>query len=81
MFKFFNKENKSQNRDLVCVQNQNKENLEDFILVLEQIQETNNEIKTSRCSSFKNYKMKQQLINNIVALAIEKTEEKIKELG
>lgn len=80
MFKF-KKQNNNKNQLLDYVQNQNKENLEDFILILKQIQEANN-IKTSgKGSFFKNYKEKQLHIDNIVSLAIEKTEEKIMELG
>ena len=63
------------------IKKENKENLEDFILILKQIQEANNEPTSGKGSFFKNYKQKQLRIDNIVALALERTEEKIMELG
>lgn len=81
MFKFFKKETEARKRSLEYIQNQRKENLEDFILILKQIQEANNKHTTGKGSFFKNYKEKQLLVDNIVELAIEKTEEKIMELG
>lgn len=80
MFKF-KKQDKSKNKILDYMRNQNKENLEDFILILKQIQETNNMQTKGKGSFFKDYKEKQRLIDNIVTLSIEKTQEKIMELG
>lgn len=79
MFKFFKKESKTSNA-LDYAQSKSKENLEDFILILKQIQEANN-YKTSRQGAFtKDSKERHQLIDNITTLAIEKTQEKIMEL-
>lgn len=75
------KQTKSRDKLLDYLKNQNKENLEDFILILKQIQETNNMQTKGKGSFFKNYKEKQRLIDNIISLSIEKTQEKIMELG
>lgn len=80
MFKFFKKETKTSNA-LDYAQSKRKENLEDFILILKQIQEANNRKTSGKGSFFKDYAEKQKLIDNITTLAIEKTEEKIMELG
>ncbi len=80
MFKF-KKSKKEQNKPIEIVRDRQKENLEDFILILKQIQEANNQSTSGKGSFFKNYKEKQLLVDNIITLAIEKTEEKIMELG
>ena len=80
MFNFFKKKSKT-SRALEYVQNKRKEDLEDFILILNQIQESNH-YKTNRQGAFtQDAKERCQLIDNLTALAIEKTQEKIMELG
>ena len=58
----------------------NKEDLEDFILILRQIQEINNQKTTGKGSVLKNYTYKKNGIENTTQLAIEKYAKKIKEL-
>lgn len=58
----------------------NKEDLEDFILILRQIQEINNQKTTGKGSVLKNYTYKKNGIENVAELAIEKYTKKIEEL-
>ena len=58
----------------------NKEDLEDFILILRQIQEINNQKTTGKGSVLKNYTYKKNGIENTTQLAIEKYTKKIEEL-
>lgn len=62
------------------IKKENKENLEDFILILKQIQDANTMKTKGRGSFFGTYKERQTLIDNLVSLAIERTQEKIMEL-
>lgn len=73
----FNSFKKNKNNQLY----KDKENLEDFILILKQIQEANNQKTLGKGSFFKNYKEKQTLIDNITTLSIEAINKKIMELG
>ena len=59
----------------------NKEVCENFILILQQIQEENNKKTAGKGSFFKNYKEKQLHIDNMISLAIENIQQKVKELG
>ena len=58
----------------------NKEDLEDFILILRQIQKINNQKTTGKGSVLKNYTYKKNGIENTTQLAIEKYTKKIEEL-
>lgn len=71
------KESDSRKRSIDFLQTQNKENLEDFILILEQIQELNNEKAAGKGSFFKNYKQKQINIDNAISLALESIKKKL----
>lgn len=57
-----------------------KEDLEDFILILKQIQEINNQKTLGKGSVLKNYTNKKNGIENATQLAIEKYTKKIEEL-
>ena len=57
-----------------------KEEIEDFILILKQIQEINNQKTLGKGSVLKNYTYKKNGIENVVELAIEKYTKKIEEL-
>ncbi len=87
MFNVFKKKsNKKINKSLNDLANSinkstnNKEDLEDFILILRQIQEINNQRTTGKGSVLKNYTYKKNGIENIAELAIEKYTKKIEEL-
>jgi len=87
MFNIFKKNsNKKINKSLNNLANSinkatnNKEDLEDFILILRQIQEINNQKTTGKGSVLKNYTYKKNGIENTTQLAIEKYAKKIKEL-
>lgn len=87
MFNIFKKNsNKKINKSLNNLANSinkatnNKENLEDFILILRQIQEINNQKTTGKGSVLKNYTYKKNGIENTTQLAIEKYAKKIEEL-
>ncbi len=87
MFNIFKKNsNKKINKSLNNLANSinkatnNKENLEDFILILRQIQEINNQKTTGKGSVLKNYTYKKNGIENVAELAIEKYIKKIEEL-
>lgn len=87
MFNIFKKNsNKKINKSLNNLANSinkatnNKENLEDFILILRQIQEINNQKTTGKGSVLKNYTYKKNGIENTTQLAIEKYTKKIEEL-
>lgn len=58
----------------------NKEDLKDFILILKQIQEINNQKTTGKGCALKNYTYRKNGINNQIELAIEKYTKKIEEL-
>ena len=86
MFNIFKKNsNKKINKSLNNLANSinkatnNKEDLEDFILILRQIQEINNQKTTGKGSVLKNYTYKKNGIENTTQLAIEKYAKKIKE--
>lgn len=57
-----------------------KEEIEDFILILRQIQKINNQKTTGKGSVLKNYTYKKNGIENTTQLAIEKYTKKIEEL-
>lgn len=87
MFNIFKKNsNKKINKSLNNLANSinkatnNKEDLEDFILILRQIQEINNQKTTGKGSVLKNYTYKKNGIENVAELAIEKYTKKIEEL-
>lgn len=87
MFNIFKKNsNKKINKSLNNLANSinkatnNKEDLEDFILILRQIQEINNQKTTGKGSVLKNYTYKKNGIENTTQLAIEKYTKKIEEL-
>ena len=87
MFNIFKKNsNKEINKSLNNLSNSikkatnNKEDLEDFILILRQIQEINNQKTTGKGSVLKNYTCKKNGIENVAELAIEKYTKKIEEL-
>ena len=87
MFNIFKKNsNKKINKSLNNLANSinkatnNKEDLEDFILILRQIQEINNQKTTGKGSVLKNYTYKKNGIEKTTQLAIEKYAKKIKEL-
>lgn len=87
MFNIFKKNsNKKINKSLNNLANSinkatnNKEDLEDFILILRQIQEINNQKTTGKGSVLKNYTYKKNGIENTTQLAIEKYAKKIEEL-
>lgn len=87
MFNIFKKNsNKKINKSLNNLANSinkatnNKEYLEDFILILRQIQEINNQKTTGKGSVLKNYTYKKNGIENTTQLAIEKYTKKIEEL-
>ena len=87
MFNIFKKNsNKKINKSLNNLANSinkatnNKEDLEDFILILRQIQEINNQKTTGKGSVLKNYTYKKNGIENTTQLAIEKYAKKIDEL-
>lgn len=58
----------------------NKEDLEDFILILKQIQEINDTKAYGKGSVLKNYTNRKIAIENATGLAIEKYTKKIEEL-
>lgn len=58
----------------------NKEDIEDFILILKQIQEINNTKASGKGSVLKNYTQRKTAIENAINLAIEKYNKKIEEL-
>ena len=58
----------------------NKEDLEDFILILKQIQEINDTKAYGKGSVLKNYTNRKTAIENATGLAIEKYTKKIEEL-
>lgn len=58
----------------------NKEDLEDFILILKQIQEINDTKAYGKGSVLKNYTNRKIAIENATGLAIEKYAKKIEEL-
>ena len=58
----------------------NKEDLEDFILILKQIQEMNDTKAYGKGSVLKNYTNRKIAIENATGLAIEKYTKKIEEL-
>jgi hypothetical protein len=75
MFNIFKKKsNKKINKS------NNKQDLEDFILILKQIQEINNQKTIGKGSVLKNYTHKKNGIENSTELAIEKYTKKIEEL-
>lgn len=75
MFNIFKKKsNKKINKS------NNKQDLEDFILILKQIQEINNQKTIGKESVLKNYTHKKNGIENSTELAIEKYTKKIEEL-
>ena len=87
MFNIFKKNsNKKINKSLNNLANSinkatnNKEDLEDFILILRQIQKINNQKTTGKGSVLKNYTYKKNGIENVAELAIEKYTKKIEEL-
>lgn len=87
MFNIFKKNsNKKINKSLNNLANSinkatnNKEDLEDFIFILRQIQEINNQKTTGKGSVLKNYTYKKNGIENVAELAIEKYTKKIEEL-
>lgn len=87
MFNIFKKNsNKKINKSLNNLANyinkatDNKEDLEDFILILRQIQKINNQKTTGKGSVLKNYTYKKNGIENVAELAIEKYIKKIEEL-
>lgn len=87
MFNIFKKNsNKKINKTLNNLANSinkatdNKEDLEDFILILRQIQKINNQKTTGKGSVLKNYTYKKNGIENTTQLAIEKYTKKIEEL-
>lgn len=87
MFNIFKKNsNKKINKSLNNLANSinkatnNKEDLGDFILILRQIQEINNQKTTGKGSVLKNYTYKKNGIENVAELAIEKYTKKIEEL-
>lgn len=87
MFNIFNKKSNNQiGKHLNNLANSinkstnNKEDLEDFILILKQIQEINNQRTNGKGSVLKNYTYKKNGIENATQLAIEKYTKKIEEL-
>ena len=87
MFNIFNKKSNNQiGKHLNNLANSinkstnNKEDLEDFILILKQIQEINNQRTNGKGSVLKNYTYKKNGIENTTQLAIEKYAKKIEEL-
>lgn len=87
MFNIFKKNsNKKINKSLNNLANSinkatnNKEDLEDFILILRQIQEINNQKTYGKGSVLKNYTNKKNGIENATQLSIEKYTKKIEEL-
>ena len=87
MFNIFNKKsNKKINKSLDSLANSinkatnNKDDLKDFILILKQIQEINNQKTMGKGSVLKNYTYKKNGIENATELAIEKYTKKIEEL-
>lgn len=87
MFNIFNKKSNNQiGKHLNNLANSinkstnNKEDLEDFILILKQIQEINNQRTNGKGSVLKNYTYKKNGIENTTQLAIEKYTKKIEEL-
>lgn len=87
MFNIFNKKSNNQiGKQLNNLANSinkstnNKEDLEDFILILKQIQEINNQRTNGKGSVLKNYTYKKNGIENTTQLAIEKYTKKIEEL-
>ncbi len=87
MFNIFKKKsNKDINKSLNGLANSinkatnNKEDLEDFILILKQIQEINDTKSYGKGSILKNYTNRKIAIENATGLAIEKYTKKIEEL-
>lgn len=87
MFNIFNKKSNNQiGKHLNNLANSinkstnNKEDLEDFILILKQIQKINNQRTNGKGSVLKNYTYKKNGIENATQLAIEKYTKKIEEL-
>lgn len=87
MFNIFNKKSNNQiGKHLNNLANSinkstnNKEDLEDFILILKQIQKINNQRTNGKGSVLKNYTYKKNGIENTTQLAIEKYTKKIEEL-
>lgn len=58
----------------------NKQDLEDFILILKQIQDINNTKAKGKGSILKNYLQRKISIENATSLAIEKYNKKIEEI-
>lgn len=86
MFKKRKKNNKSIYNSIKNITNflngteEQKREIEDFILILKQIQEINNQKTTGKGSVLKNYTYKKNGIKNATGLAIEKYIKKIEEL-
>lgn len=87
MFNIFNKKSNNQiGKHLNNLANSinkstnNKEDLEDFILILKQIQKINNQRTNGKGSVLKNYTYKKNGIENATQLAIKKYTKKIEEL-
>ena len=86
MFNIFNKKSNNQIGKYLKLTNSinkstnNKEDLENFILILKQIQEINNQRTNGKGSVLKNYTYKKNGIENATQLAIEKYTKKIEEL-